>query len=110
MTLPGSGIDETVSRRDLLRSAVLTAAALVLPGQLAACRKGSPRDDPRRERVDPDQERLTNWTGKLHAEGLTGPETPLGRSTIRVGELAVGTPYVPYTLEAYLKAGRSPLQ
>ena len=110
MTLHGSGIDETVSRRDLLRSVVLTAAALALPGQLAACRKGSPPHDPRRERLDPDLERLTNWTEKLHAEGLTGPETPLGRSVIRVGELAVGTPYVPFTLEAYLKSGGSPLR
>jgi N-acetylmuramoyl-L-alanine amidase-like len=110
VTVPGSGSDENVSRRDLLRTAVLTAAALVLPGQLAACRKGAPPRHPGTERSDPDLERLTSWTGKLHAEGLTGPETPLGRSAIRVGELAVGTPYEPFTLDAYLKAGGSPLQ
>ena len=101
---------ENVSRRDLLRSAAFTAAALALPGQLVACNKGEPSRQPRTDRPDPDHERLANWTEKLHAEGLTGPETPLGRSVIRVGELAVGTPYVPYTLEAYLKAGGSPLQ
>ena len=33
---------------------------------------------------------------------------PLGRTAIQVGELAVGTPYVPYTLDAYLRSGGSP--
>jgi Protein of unknown function (DUF1460)/TAT (twin-arginine translocation) pathway signal sequence len=102
--------NENVSRRDLLRTAALTAAVLVLPGQLAACKTRKSLQDTRTERSDPDLERLTNWTGKLHAEGLTEPEAPLGRGAIRVGELAVGTPYVPYTLEAYLKAGGSPSQ
>jgi hypothetical protein len=100
---------ENVSRRDLLRSAAFTAAALALPGQLLACNKGEPSRQPLTDRPDPDHERLANWTEKLHAEGLTGPETPPGRGAIRVGELAIGTPYVPYTLEAYLKSGRSPL-
>ena len=97
-------------RRDLLRNAALAAAALMLPEALAACKIGKSPEDARTEKSDPDLERLTSWTGELHAEGLTGPETPLGRSTIRVGELAAGTPYVPFTLEAYLKSGGSPLQ
>jgi hypothetical protein len=97
-------------RRDLLRNAALAAAALMLPEALAACKTGKSPQDARTEKSDPDLKRLTSWTRELHADGLTGPETPLGRSTIRVGELAVGTPYVPYTLEAYLKAGGSPLQ
>jgi hypothetical protein len=101
---------ENPSRRDLLRNAALAAAALMLPEALAACKTGKSPPDARAEKSDPDLERLSSWTRKLHAEGLTGPETPLGRSAIRVGELAVGTPYVPYTLEAYLKAGGSPLQ
>jgi hypothetical protein len=33
----------------------------------------------------------------------------LGKAAVRVGELAGGTPYVPYTLEAYLKAGGTPV-
>jgi hypothetical protein len=33
---------------------------------------------------------------------------PLGPRAIRVGELAIGTPYEPYTLEAYIKAGGDP--
>ena len=99
---------DKVSRRELLRNAALAAAALALPAPLVACGKeGAP---PAGQKADPDLERLTSWTGKLYAEGLTGPETPLGRGAIRVGELAIGTPYVPYTLEAYLKGGGSPLQ
>jgi hypothetical protein len=49
------------------------------------------------------------WTAALRAEGPSRLEAPLGRSAIRAGELAVGTPYEPFTLEAYLKGG-SPLQ
>ena len=99
---------DKVSRRELLRNAALAAAALALPAPLVACGKeGAP---PAGQKADPDLERLTSWTGKLYAEGLTGPETPLGLGAIRVGELAIGTPYVPYTLEAYLKGGGSPLQ
>jgi hypothetical protein len=33
---------------------------------------------------------------------------PLGQRAIKVGELAIGTPYEPYTLEAYIKAGGDP--
>jgi hypothetical protein len=33
---------------------------------------------------------------------------PLGPRAIKVGELAIGTPYVPNTLEAYIKAGGDP--
>jgi hypothetical protein len=90
---------ENLTRRDLLRNAALGAAALMLPGRLTAC-----------ERSDPDLERLEQWSAKLHAEGLNAPGTPFGHNVTRIGELALGTPYVPYTLEAYLKAGGSPLQ
>ena len=102
--------NQNLSRRDLIRNAALSAGALMLPEVLAACKTGKFSPDARTKKSDPDLERLTSWTGKLHAEGLTGRETPLGRSVIRVGELAVGTPYVPYTLEAYLTARGSPLQ
>jgi hypothetical protein len=44
----------------------------------------------------------------LRAEGLDGAGLPLGRAVDRAAELAIGTPYVPYTLEAYLRAGGSP--
>jgi hypothetical protein len=90
-------MDAPLSRRDLLRNAAAAVAALLLPGPLAA---GSRRD--------PDQSRLVTWASALRAGGLARPEVPLGRAAIRVGELAAGTPYRPYTLEAYLRAGGSP--
>jgi hypothetical protein len=55
--------------------------------------------------VDPDQDRLTAWSAALRADGSA---TPLGRRAVRVGELAAGTPYVPYTLDAYLRSSGSP--
>ena len=106
--------DTPLPRRDLLRSAALAAAALVLRAPLGACgREEAPRE-PRTERwaasppTDPDRTRLTDWTAILRAEGLSRPESPLGRSATRVGELAAGTPYEASTLEAYLRAGGSP--
>ena len=36
------------------------------------------------------------------------PLASLGSRAVRVGELAVGSPYKPFTLEAYLKAGGDP--
>jgi hypothetical protein len=91
-----------LSRRDLLRNAAFAAAALALPGPLAAaCRAAaSPPDS--------DRERLAAWTAALRAEGRARATAPLGPDAARVGELAVGTPYEPYTLEAYLRAGGSP--
>jgi hypothetical protein len=89
-----------VSRRDLLRSVALGAAALALPEALAACKATR----------NPDLERLTRWAETLRAEGMGAPNVPPGRAAVRVGELAVGTPYEPFTLEAYLKAGGSPRQ
>ena len=96
------------SRRDVLKGAAAAAvAALALPGRrLAALDRGAsllgahPRDA--------DRERLAAWTAALRAEGLARRDAPLGREAARVGELAVGSPYVPYTLEAYLRAGGSP--
>lgn len=96
-----------VSRRELLRDSALSAAALLLPVPLAACTRRE-RGKPPTERPDPDQERLTAWTAALRTEVTSGPQAPLGRKAVRVGELAVGTPYEPLTLEAYLRAGGSP--
>jgi hypothetical protein len=89
------------------------AAALALPAPFGAFSTfGSP--DERRTgepgpagNEDPDHARLTTWAAKLRSEGLAESSTPLGRATARVGELAVGTPYEAYTLEAYLRAGGS---
>ncbi|HEV2149466.1 MAG TPA: N-acetylmuramoyl-L-alanine amidase-like domain-containing protein, partial [Longimicrobiaceae bacterium] len=57
-----------------------------------------------------DLARLEEWVRVLRAEGLAERGAPLGRAAVRVGELAVGTPYEAFTLEAYLKAGGSPVR
>lgn len=97
----------------MLRNAAATAAMLALPFPLAACGSG---DTPRASATsgtpaappDADHARLTAWTDTLRTEGLARPDVPIGRSATRVGELAIGTPYEAYTLEAYLRAGGSP--
>jgi hypothetical protein len=86
-----------LSRRDLLHWAALAGAALGLPDTLLAV-----------IRRDPDEDRLVEWTGRLRAEGLSRGDVPIGRSAVRTGELAAGTPYEPGTLEAYLRAGGNP--
>jgi hypothetical protein len=112
MTMP-------LSRRDFLRSA-LAAGVLALPFPLAACaRPPAPGDDPdlagdtARGRVtDPpsaeDAARLAAWVAAVRAAGLDRADVPFGRAVVGVGEQAIGTPYVAYTLEEYLKAGGSP--
>jgi hypothetical protein len=92
-----SGTDEKLSRRNLIKTAALGAAGLVLPGKLLGCQQASP-----------DLDRLKKWVQTLKAEGLNNATVPLGRAAVRVGELAAGTPYQPYTLEEYLKRGGSP--
>jgi hypothetical protein len=96
-------VNTPLSRRELLRNAAVSAAALLLPAPLAACRAApAPRG------ADPDRDRLAAWSAVLRTEGLSRSPLPLGRSAGRVGELAAGTRYVPSTLEAYLRAGGSP--
>jgi Protein of unknown function (DUF1460) len=90
---------ESLSRREILRTAAFGAATLMLPARLFECK-----------RADPDLERLTRWVEVLRAEGLARQGVPLGRGAVRVGELAAGTPYLPDTLEEYLRNGGSPLQ
>ncbi len=90
-----------LSRRDLLRNAALAAAALVVPPPLIACARAGPP-------TYPDHQRLADWVGVLRADGLSRRDAPPGRAAARVGELAAGTPYVPGTLEEYLRAGGSP--
>jgi hypothetical protein len=101
-------VNEPLSRRDLLRTAC-TAAALTLSAPLAACSRVvrlEPSDDGHAE----DRERLTSWAATLRTERLATADVPVGRAASRVGELAIGTPYVAFTLEEYLKAGGSPTQ
>ena len=97
------------SRRAKLGDVATLGAMLALPGPLArALGIGPSPHSARRDRADTDRERLATWTGALRMERLAGPKAPLGQAAARVGELAIGTPYVAYTLEEYLKAGGSP--
>lgn len=55
-----------------------------------------------------DQARLAAWTSRLRRELPAFRALPFGRQAARVGELAVGTPYEAFALEAYIKAGGNP--
>jgi hypothetical protein len=99
----GSSVNLHLSRRALLRWAGAAVAALAFPAPLFACRREEPAHP-----TEPDQARLAAWTAVLSQEELLRQGVPFGRTAIRVGELAVGTPYEPFTLESYLKAGGSP--
>jgi hypothetical protein len=90
--------NDKLSRRNLIKTAALGAAGLVLPGRLMGCQQ------------DPDVDRLKKWIETLRSEGLGKSGVPIGRAAVRVGELAAGTPYQAYTLEEYLRSGGSPLQ
>jgi hypothetical protein len=103
---PGS---DSISRRSLLKSAAAAGAALALPVPLFACAQHDPESQATVASIgDPDRARLASWTTTLRDEGLTKADARIGQAAGRVGELAIGTPYVAFTLEEYLKAGGSP--
>ena len=95
----------TMHRRDLLRRAAEAVGVLALSSPLVAC-LARPGAQPGRS---PDEERLARWTRDLRDKGLTPPTVPVGQAATRVGELAIGTPYVAFALEAYLRDGGSPV-
>ncbi len=97
----------SLSRRDLLKHAAAVTASLALPFPLAAAGR-SDAADRRMPPADEDRARLAAWAGALRAGGPSRAGAPLGRDAIRVGELAIGTPYEAFALEAYLRAGGSP--
>jgi hypothetical protein len=113
---PNTPPNQDLSRRDLVRSATAAAVALAIPAPLMACASrtnddSKQPDSPQTKTLttpDPDHARLTTWTTTLRQEGLTRNPGPIGPAAARVGELAIGTPYVAFTLEEYLKAGGSP--
>lgn len=76
----------------LRQTAMLVAAVGLPPGW-------------RTKLTDQDLERLVAWVRRLRADGLVSAALPLGPATVRAGELAGGTPYVPGALDQYLKAG-----
>lgn len=90
---------DRLGRRDLLRNAGSIAALAAFPGPLRALARLT---------ANPDEERLAAWAATLRSAGLGTPGKAFGASVIRAGELAIGTPYVAATLEAYLANGGSP--
>ena len=94
----------------MLRAAAASVAALSLAGPLGACARDPRTDTQPALDVPPDEDRarLTSWATRLRAEALARAAVPAGRSATRVGELAIGTPYVAFTLEEYIKAGGDP--
>jgi hypothetical protein len=97
-------LDLPVDRRAFLRGAAVAAAALVLPAPLLARARPPALAGPSAG----DRERLAEWVRTLRRERLAAAAAPIGEAAARVGELAVGTPYEAFTLEAYLRAGGSP--
>ncbi len=106
-------MSDAISRRDLLKSMALATAGI----GLAACQRPQASASAATDTAaaaanaapaNTDEARLNEWAATVRREALAREDVPLGRSAVRVGELAVGTPYEAYTLEAYLRAGRSP--
>ena len=90
-----------ISRREMLARAAGITAAFAFPFPLLA---SDLLDAPTPE----DATRLRAWAVALKSVGLNRHSLPLGPRAIKVGELAIGTPYVPNALEAYIKAGGNP--
>jgi Protein of unknown function (DUF1460) len=89
------------SRRQFVFRTAAAAAALAIPVRGTADELIAVADDA-------DKFRLRAWSAALRSQGMTRRSAPLGPRAIRVGELAIGTPYEPNTLEAYIKAGGDP--
>ena len=87
-------MDNRISRREMITRSAAAIAATALPFPLSA--------------ASPDEARLKAWGAALTSTGMNRRSMPLGPRAIEVGELAIGTPYEPYTLEAYIKAGGDP--
>ena len=94
-----------ISRREMLLKSAGSAAALAFPLSFFdsfALATDAPSAA--------DELRLRTWATALRSVGMNRRSTPVGPRAIKVGELAIGTPYEPYTLEAYIKAGGDPKQ
>lgn len=79
------------------RDVILTGAAILPFHRLVAAGWS-------RAPFDPDRERLVEWVRRLRSE----VRTDVPARAIRAAELALGSPYEAFTLEAYLREGGSP--
>ncbi len=104
-------MNNSISRRDLLKRLGIGAAALALPFPLAADPfRSSSENLLRRLFDDTDEERLAEWSASVRNQARMAGAMTTGLRAVRVGELAVGTPYEAFTLEAYIKEGGSPIR
>lgn len=94
----------TISRRTLLQRAAATLALGISDPLRALAQAAEGPETPE------DRARLVRWVTTLRTEGLDRTGVPFGRAVARAGELALGTPYEAYTLEAYVKSGGDPLR
>ena len=89
----------------MLKSVVATAAATAFPFSLI-------RSQDRKVAADSppadDVARLKAWSYALRNDAEVRGAPTFGKKVAHVGELAIGTPYVPNTLEAYIRAGGDP--
>src|SRR5687767_5671435 len=100
-----------MNRRDMLRQLGAGAAIIAFPPRLFA------HDPPWIPGTlgpgewadDSDTSRLADWSTALIAQATTEARMSPGLRAIRVGELALGTPYEAFMLEAYLKSGGNPV-
>jgi hypothetical protein len=102
-----------LTRREMLRRALATAAAVAVPSKLAACTReaGPPPREARADDAPADgEERLHAWVREVRGRGAAAPGMPVGSTAAAVGTLALGTPYKAYTLEEYLLAGGDPMR
>ncbi|MDQ3082446.1 MAG: DUF1460 domain-containing protein [Gemmatimonadota bacterium] len=103
-------MNDSLSRRDVLKRLGIGAAALALPFPLAAATTSrSSREDLLRAVLDDTSEaRLAEWSASVRNQARMVGAMSTGLRAVRVGELAVGTPYEAFTLEAYIKEGGNP--
>lgn len=98
----------SLSRRELLKRAAAVAAAFSLPSVLHSCGVPAAGGGADNAAMNPDHARLQRWTSQLRAEGMATGAVSVGRAATRVGEMAIGSPYEAFTLEAYIRAGGDP--
>jgi hypothetical protein len=95
----------SISRRDLLKSVFAAAAATAFPFS-AGRAENLLFSDP--DSASDDVARLKAWSFALRHDPAIKSVQTFGQKAVHVGELAIGTPYVPNTLEAYIRAGGDP--
>lgn len=93
-----------VSRRQMLARLGASVALAAVPSRLLA-----QLDAFARIADDSDESRLAEWASALRRQMSQEAGLGAGVRAVRVGELAIGTPYEAFTLEAYLKSGGNPL-